>query len=330
MPQDFTPCDWRTDIIDMLPERVACAVANMPAAFAERVIELRIGSARPMLALDCKRDYWVAPDGQTAAFPAGALILTADECRRFMDYVTKYSIYAYADELKNGFLTIKGGYRVGVAGKTVVDGFGNLSGFGACTSFCIRIPREIKGAAGDLIGRIRRGGEFLNTLIVSPPGMGKTTLLRDLARLLGSDAGNRPGLRVCVIDERSEIAGGHGARRFDVGAKTDVLDGCPKSQGIMLALRSLNPQAVLTDEIGRPEDAAALEDALNCGVGIVATAHGAGIQDIMRRPVMMRMVNAGLFKLYIVIGGVKGIGGVTEVVYGLDGLREAQRAGGST
>jgi stage III sporulation protein AA len=328
MPQELLSCDWRSDLIDMLPERAACAVAGMPQALADRTIELRIGSGRPMLALDCKRDYYLTPEGQQTAFAASALMLTPDECRQFMDYVTKYSAYAYADELRNGFLSIKGGYRVGVAGKAVVGDRGVITGFGVCTSFCIRIPREVRGAASELFGRIRRGSEFLNTLIVSPPGMGKTTLLRDLARLLGSDAAGRPGMRVCVIDERSEVAGGFGARRFDVGAKTDVLDGCPKSQGIMLALRSLGPQVILTDEIGRPEDAAALEDALNCGVGIVATAHGAGMRDILTRPVLRRMIKGGLFRLYAVIGGARGVGGITEILYGLGGPEE-ERAGGA-
>lgn len=160
MPRDPAPYDWRSDLIDLFPERAACAVAGMPQALADRMIELRIGSNRPMLALDCRRDYYIAPDGQAAAFPNSALALTPDECRQFMDYVTKYSAYAYADELRNGFLTVRGGYRVGVAGKAVVDGSGSIAGFGVCTSFCIRIPHEVRGAAGDLCSRIRRGGSF--------------------------------------------------------------------------------------------------------------------------------------------------------------------------
>lgn len=328
MPREAVPYDWRGDIVDMLPERVAHAVSAMDEALADRVIELRIGSDRPMLALDCHRDYYVTPEGKATAFPGSALRLDADECRRFMDYITKYSAYAFVDELRNGFLTLKGGYRVGIAGKTVVGAAG-LEGFGVCTSFCIRIPHEVKGIGSELAARVRAGGEFLNTLIVSPPGMGKTTLLRDLARLLGSDGPGRPGMRICVVDERSEIAGGYGAHRFDLGTKTDVLDGCPKSQGIILALRSLNPQVIVTDEIGRPEDAAALQDALNCGVGIVATAHGGGLRDILNRPVMRRMLSDGLFRLFVVIGGARGIGGITEIVCGLDGERAEEKAGGA-
>lgn len=317
--------DWRGDISDMLPERAARAVAGMNAALAAVAIELRLGAERPMLALDCHRDYYISPEGHIAALPSGALTLNDDECRQFVDMVTKYSAYAYADELRNGFLTLKGGYRVGIAGKTTLAA-GSVAGFGVCTSFCVRIPHEVVGIGDELGKRIRCGGGIRNTLIVSPPGMGKTTLLRDLARALGSDGPGRPGLRLCVVDERSEISGGLGARRFNLGTKTDVLDGCPKSQGITLALRSLNPQVILTDEIGRAEDAAALQDALNCGVGIVATAHGGGLEDLLCRPVLRGMIGDGLFEWIVVIGGARGIGGVTEIFCG---TRAAQWRAGS-
>ncbi len=327
MPDYFAQYDWRGDIMNMLPNRIAQAVAGLDRALAERMIEFRLGENRPMLALDQRRDYYIAPNGSVTLSPSGALMMEPDECRDFMDYITKFSAYAFADELKNGFLTLKGGYRVGIAGRTVVNG-GLISGFGCCSSFCIRIPREVRGTASDLSHRIRNGGRFFNTLIVSPPGMGKTTLLRDLARVLGTDSPSQPGMRIAVIDERSEISGGLGARRFDVGSKTDVLDGCPKSQGIILALRSLNPQVIMTDEIGRPEDSTALEDAMNCGVGIVATAHGGGMEDILRRPVLRSMVESGLFHLYVVMDGSKGIGAITEIDYGLNhglGIHSARK-----
>lgn len=326
MPQEFTHDNWRDDIMEMLPERVAKAVMGIDTALAGRVIELRIGEYRPMLVLDCRQDYYITPEGRTTVTPTGALALEPEECRQFMDYITKFSAYAYVDELRNGFLTLKGGYRVGIAGKTVVNG-GTITGFGCCTSFCIRIPHEVRGIAHDLCQRIRNDGDFLNTLIISPPGMGKTTLLRDLARQLGTDAPAKPAMRISIIDERSEISGGYGAHRFDVGTKTDVLDGCPKSQGILLALRSLNPQVIMTDEIGRVEDAVALRDAMNCGVGIVATAHGGSMEDILQRPVMRDMAEEGLFRLYVVISGARGIGGITELNYGLGFCGTDRKAG---
>ena len=318
--------DWRIDVSPMLPQRVAQAVDALEPALAERLTELRIGTERPMLATDCHRDYFITADGQLSAQPSNALYMTTDESRAFMQSITRYSAYAYEDELRNGFLTLKGGYRVGIAGKTVLNG-GSIGGFGSASSYCIRIPRELKGIAGELFARVREGGGLLNTLIVSPPGMGKTTLLRDLARMLSSGHNGKQGLRTCVIDERSELSGGCGSRRFDLGSRTDVLDGCPKSQGIILALRSLGPQLIVTDEIGRPEDTLALLDAINCGVGIIATAHGAGLDDLMNRPILHGMMEGNFFQLYVIINGNKGIGGITAMVRA-DPACAHQKAGG--
>ncbi len=314
--------NWREDILPLMPGRAAAALRALPAALADRLTEVRMGAGRPLTVCDCQRDWFLAGDGQSTT-PAGALTLTADESRDLLQSLTRYSAYAYEEELRNGFLTLRGGYRVGVAGRAVLRG-GALSGFGAATSFCIRIPRELRGVAADLYGAVRTAYGIRNTLVVSPPGMGKTTLLRDLTRMLSCGHAGHSGLRTCVVDERSELGGGE--RRFDLGCRTDVLDGCPKAQGILLALRSLGPQLLVTDEVGRAEDAVALQEALNCGVGVLASAHGAGPEDLHNRTALRALLEGGFFGLFIILDGSRGVGGVTAVVRAGENV---QMAGGA-
>lgn len=170
---------------------------------------------------------------------------------------------------------------------------------------------------------------ILNTLIVSPPGMGKTTYLRDLARLISDGAAGYAGLRTSVIDERNEIGGGKASSWFHLGEKTDVIDSCPKSQAIILALRSLNPQVIVTDEIGRLEDSEALLDAINCGVSLVASAHGRSIDDLMHRPVLRQIMQRNFFDLYAVIDGSKGVGVITSIVQDVGMVPHVRTAGGA-
>ena len=302
--------NWRQDVLPLLPQRAAVALRALPSSLADGLVEVRLGIDRPLSVSDCQRDWFLGADGQVTA-AAGALRLTADESRDLLQSLTRYSVYAYEEELRNGFLTLQGGYRVGVAGRAVVRN-GVLNGFGAATSYCIRIPRQIHGAAEEVHAAVRTPRGIRNTLVVSPPGMGKTTLLRDLARLLGVGSAAQPGLRVCIVDERSELAGGE--RRFDLGPRTDILDGCPKAQGVMLALRSLNPQVLVTDEIGRAEDAVALLDAINCGVGILTSAHGGSVEELRHRPVLREMIQGAYFQLFVLMDGSRGIGGITAIV----------------
>jgi len=163
-----------------------------------------------------------------------------------------------------------------------------------------RFSRDLKGCGSSVFPYVTSNGTFENTLIFSPPGCGKTTLLRDLSRLLSEQGHN-----VSIVDERGEIAAMEkGQLLYDLGSHTDVLTGFPKSEGMILALRSLGPTVLVTDEIGSKEDQSAVEDAVRCGVKLLLTAHGGSSEELMCRPILKNLLGAGVFQYLIFLGGV--------------------------
>mgnify|MGYP000686723372 FL=1 len=166
------------------------------------------------------------------------------------------------------------------------------------------------------------GRDVCHTLVLSPPQMGKTTLLRDIARKLSDGYPGFRGLKVGIVDERSEIAGcWQGIPQRKVGMRTDVLDSCPKAAGIMMMIRSMSPRVIITDEIGRPEDAAAIQEALNAGIKIIASAHAADINDALARPFLSRLLENRIFERIAVLGDSLGVG-TLEKVYDSDGTTQ--------
>ncbi len=227
--------------------------------------------------------------------------LSALEMHHIVDRISQGSIYAWEEEFRQGYLTLSGGHRVGLAGKGVLEQ-GRIRTLKQISGLNIRIARSVPGAANALIPRVMEGGRLHNTLLVSPPGCGKTTMLRDLIRQLSNGIPEQqiPGINIGVVDERSELAGCvNGIPQLDVGLRTDVLDGCPKSEGIRMLIRSMGPQAVAADEIGTAADAAALEEALQSGVAIMTTAHGNGMQDLLRHPVLKHLVMQECFPVIV-------------------------------
>lgn len=211
-----------------------------------------------------------------------------NQLKETLEYISKFSLYAYEEDIRQGFITIRGGHRVGVAGKIVKEN-GKIKTISNISSINIRISREVINCGKDAVDYIKNGHSIHNTLIVSPPGVGKTTLLRDLLRLVSDEI----GLKVSVVDERSEIASCYkGIPQNNVGLRSDIYDCCPKVEGIMLMIRAMSPQVVAVDEIGGEKDVDALMRAKHAGIRLIATMHGEGIEDI--RPVH-RIFNRYIF-----------------------------------
>ncbi len=220
------------------------------------------------------------------------------ELEGIMEIVTGASAYAVRDCMKSGYITAKGGYRIGVCGKAVVKD-GAPEGVGEISSLAIRIPREMVGVGNEVAAQLVKSGKFRSTLIISPPGVGKTTLLRDIVRILSdgdADLGIK-GTRVALADERGEIACLYrGVPERNVGSKTDVMEGCPKAKAVMLLLRTMNPRVIALDEITESADITAIYSCANCGVEIIATAHAESIQDLKNRKLYVQLLDSGVFK----------------------------------
>lgn len=225
--------------------------------------------------------------------------LTQDELTRLVSRLLEHSLYAWESELCEGFFTLEDGSRVGVCGRYAARD-GKIEALVHIGSLCLRIAREVRGCAEPI--RALLGREAGGVLVLSPPGLGKTTLLRDAARWMSA-----AGLNVAIADERSEIAAcRHGVPGFDLGERVDVMDGCHKVEAIARLLRSMAPEALVTDEVGSEEDARALLDAARCGVKLVASAHAGSLEDARQRPAIARMLRGGAFHHAVVLGGRAG------------------------
>ena len=226
-------------------------------------------------------------------------IVEPEELETLCDLATEFSRYAAAETLREGYLPVRGGFRIGLCGTAVMkDGVNtNLKNL---SSAVIRIAREQRGIAKALAPQLFRDGEFVSTLILSPPGGGKTTLLRDLVRCLSDGAADYGPRRVSLIDERGEVAVAYrGEPQMDVGACTDVLDACPKALGIPMVLRAMNPQIIALDEITVREDLKAVAMAAGCGVRLLATIHAADVEELRSKPLYEALLADRVFRLAV-------------------------------
>ncbi|NLB81718.1 MAG: stage III sporulation protein AA [Clostridiaceae bacterium] len=229
--------------------------------------------------------------------------ITGQEIEQTLRMICRSSVYAYIEEIKNCFITLQGGHRVGLCGRVVLQD-NQIINMVQLNGLNFRIAREVKGAADKIMPYITKHN-LQNTLIISPPQCGKTTIIRDAARQLGK------WLKVSIIDERGEIAAMRdGVPQHDIGELTDVLDLCPKAIGIPLMLRSMSPDVIITDEIAHC-DVDAICKALSCGVKIIATAHGDNAEQVKRRIMSDNIMEE--FGCIITLSRKKGVGTIENV-----------------
>lgn len=268
-------------IYDILPPAYRRALA---LAGHEALEELRLRVARPPTLVRGGRE-------ETLPLPSGGGLVTAEDLAQLLLAATQHSSYAADETLRQGFVTLPGGHRIGVCGTAVVHA-GRVSGMKQISSAAIRVARQIPLAPEPLLCVLTGP-----TLIAGPPGSGKTTLLRACIAAL-SDAGQRVG----VVDERGELAACvRGVPQLDLGAHTDVVSLLPKQDGILLLLRAMNVHWIAVDEITAPEDLAAMRASCYCGVRLLATAHAASKDELYRRPLYRELMQMRLFEQIIVL-----------------------------
>lgn len=278
-------------VLPYLPREIRSRVERAAIGDWLEVEEIRLRANAPLTLCIWGESCFLTPAGGITNHEYDAYRVSQEEVQSAFAAICENSVYAHMEELRQGFLTLKGGHRVGICGKAAVEA-GRIKTFREVSSLNFRIARQVLGVADQVVEQVVRGTEVNSTLIISPPQTGKTTLLRDLIRQVS----NR-GFKVGVADDRGELAAMYGgAPQNDLGAQTDVIDGAPKAQAMLLLLRTMSPRVLVSDEIASPEDVAAIRLAHGAGVAIVATTHGEGLEEVRQRKLLEPLFQERVFR----------------------------------
>ena len=269
--------------------------------------EIRLRVEKPLLLIYHGEELM---PGQKCGRP---YVVTKEDLRETLEYISNYSLYAYEQEMKQGFITIEGGPRGGMTGQAMIEN-GQIKNLKYISSINVRMSHEVLGCADAVFPYIVCNRKLCHTLIISPPGCGKTTLLRDMIRQISNGNSWIGGMSVGVVDERSEIGGCYmGIAQNQLGIRTDVLDGCPKAEGMIMMIRSMGPEVIAVDEIGTVQDVHAIEYAMHCGCKMLATVHAGSMEELRKKPLFDQMVEEGRFERYILLGNTEHAGQIEGI-----------------
>ena len=290
------------EILKIMPRYIAEEIVHLNCN--NSITEIRIRSKNKIIVICGKNEFVL----DLVASPKIILDILLN--------VSKMSIYAIQTDLNNGFVVIRGGHRIGVCGEVVYEN-GKIKNIKNICSLNIRVAHQIFGCADTVMPQIIVNGIFQNTLIVSPPGCGKTTLLRDIIRLLsnGIKTLGFSGKNVSLIDERGEIASCYeGVPTLDIGIRTDVMSNIDKSTGMSMVIRSMAPDIIATDEIGNSDDVLSIKAAILSGVKVIFTMHGDSLKSILENPNIKELLDMNIFSKIILLSSGK-IPGIVEKIY---------------
>lgn len=275
--------------------------------------EIRMRIDQPILIYYNNMEYFVGQDYKLLKEEINALYASGEDLREILEYISKHSLYAYEEDIKSGYITVEGGHRIGLAGKVVLENK-RVKTIRNVSCLNIRISHEIKGCAKEVLPYLVKDNEPFHTLIISKPKCGKTTLLRDIVRQLSDGFKDFKGINIGLVDERSEIGGSYrGVPQNDIGKRTDILDGCNKSEGLYMLIRAMAPQMIAMDEIGSKEDIDAIDYAINTGCKLLCTIHGDSLQDILEKPRLKELIERKVFQRYIHLENRSGIGDMKRI-----------------
>lgn len=274
----------------------------------KNLFEIRIRINQAIIFNISNSIFFLSSNGLTKNITMG-IVASPELVSKIFYIICENSVYSVNNQIREGFITIKNGIRIGIAGEVV---YGNkiVNTIKNISYMNIRFPHKIDNCSERIFDYII-DKSVKNTLILSSPGMGKTTFLRDIVYQIYK---NKIALNCLILDERYEIAGlCDGKPQFNLGSFTDVLSGCKKQYGFECGIRSMNPDIIFTDELATINDVYAVEYAINCGISVIATTHSKNITELIGKPSFAKLIDNKLFKRYIVLNKLKGVGTIEGV-----------------